>query len=78
MANSIHEIATRLKTKTDAGAVLFDGGDVYDKPTWTITEDEISFAQDNTRIMIWHSNGEWATKTEARKSLKEIRVLVDA
>lgn len=72
----IHDMAMALKKKTDAGAILFDGGNYYDKPEWRITGSEISFAQGNMRVMIFGDG--WGNATDAEQSLKEMRALVDA
>jgi hypothetical protein len=75
---SVHDIARALKAKTDAGALLLLDGNVYNEPDWIITPDEISFGRPGFRIMLWDRAGEWGNTKDARKSLKTIRVLVDA
>ncbi len=75
---TIHDTARALKAKTSAGAVLCLDGEFYQRPKWRINRNEISFGTPGFRLMLWDRAEEWATETEARKSLKKIRVLVDA
>jgi len=73
---TIQEIAAELKAKTDVGGILFDGCEYFQKPKWVITKEEISFAENNTRIMIFGDG--WADAKEARACLRKMRVMVDA
>lgn len=48
---TLHEIATAIKAKTDAGAVLMFDGELWANPVWTVTPDEVSFGNSGCRII---------------------------
>lgn len=70
-----------MKAKTDAGAVLMFDGELWSNPKWNITDQEVSFGNSGSRIILWSRDPEWdaMNKAEANRVItKRLRVLVDA
>lgn len=77
----LHERCRTMKAKTDAGAVLMFDGELWSNPKWNITDQEVSFENSGSRIILWSRDPEWGAMSRAeanRVITKRLRVLVDA
>jgi hypothetical protein len=72
----MHDWARGLKDKTDAGAMLFWDGELWENPVWTITDRMICFTSGNTTQMLLEPGDK---PDEAEFEIRgRLRVLMDA